>query len=207
MTSSNTRGVFAHLAAFDDPLFIRRGHWIRDDRAHGGRGAVGTRAHGIGVGGMFGAVARGRAHGVGRRRPHGGSAPVAVASQRRSGAPGRIRAGDPIAGGHRGRRHGGQPAGPAARPVTGDRGAGIHRRRTRRCPSGGVRARHHRIRLVPSWAECPGRQHRLHPAARRGGGHRAALGQRSAGGPPRRDDHGGRHQRCRLGSRSPHGTP
>ena len=39
----------------------RRGPRSRHDRAHGGRGAVGTRTHGIGVGGVQGAVGRGRA--------------------------------------------------------------------------------------------------------------------------------------------------
>ena len=53
----------------------------------------------------------------------------------------------------------------------------------------------------------PGRQHRLHPAARRGGGHGATLGYRSAGGAARTDDGIGRHQRGRRGGRPRRGTP
>ena len=54
----DARGVFAHLVASDDPLFVAEDADLGLDRAHGGRGALGTRADGIGMGGVFGAVAR-----------------------------------------------------------------------------------------------------------------------------------------------------
>ena len=113
----DARGVYAHLAASDEPLFVTRGPRSRHDRTHGGRGAIGPRTHGIGVGGVHGAVERGRAHRVGRRCPHRGPAPVAVTCQRGSRAPGRIRTRDPVTGGHRRCRHRGQPHSACRTPV------------------------------------------------------------------------------------------
>ena len=48
----DARGVYTHLAASDEPLFVTRGPRSWDDRTHGGRGALRTRTDGVGVGGV-----------------------------------------------------------------------------------------------------------------------------------------------------------
>ena len=48
----DARGVYTHLAGSDEPLFVTQRPRSRDDRTHGGGGALGTRTHGIGVGGV-----------------------------------------------------------------------------------------------------------------------------------------------------------
>ena len=95
------RGVFAHLAVSDDPLFVAA------DAEHGvtGRMVVAVRSGRELMGSVWVACSApldgDRAYRLGRRRAHGGPASAAVTGQRGPGAPGRIRTGDPVAGGHR----------------------------------------------------------------------------------------------------------
>ena len=95
------RGVFAHLAVSDDPLFVA------EDAEHGmnGRMVVAVRSGRELIGSVWVACSapldRRRAQRLGRWRAHGGPASAAVTSQRGPGAPDRVRTGDPVAGGHR----------------------------------------------------------------------------------------------------------
>ena len=95
------RGVFAHLAVSDNPLFVP------EEAEHGmnGRMVVAVRSGRELIGSVWvaclGAAGRRRSQRFGRWRAHGGPAPAAVTSQRGPGAPGRVRTGDPVTGGHR----------------------------------------------------------------------------------------------------------
>jgi len=103
----DARGVSAHLAASDEPIFVAADAELRMT----GRMVVAALRAGR-YWARCGSPVRRRwtapPRGIDRWRAHGGPAPAALTRQRGLGTPGRIRAGHPVAGGHSGRRDPGQ---------------------------------------------------------------------------------------------------
>ena len=172
------RGVFRHLAASDEPLFVE------PSPAHGfgGRMVVAVRAGrellGLAVGRDRRPLRRRAQPGPRGRRTDRSAAPAALARQRRPGASGGVRPGHPPDREDRRRPDHDQPARTAPARTARRGAAGPRRGRAARRRPADLRARHDGLRLVPAGPQCPVRQHRLHPAARRG---RHGRGPRATG--------------------------